>query len=166
MRQGDSNAMKCTHIQSKLIGFIDGDLHPADRDDVALHLRYCDACHQAYQALHLFNEAAAECIVYPDTPYPFAALRPRMAAVTPLNEVMAFFPKMRSRSLTGRLATAALLLVFALPLSWPARDAKENFITAKRTMAHASDKWEDEYQEQLDEEYRKEVLGHFNAPRG
>ena len=157
--------MKCTHTHSKLIGFIDGDLHPADRNEVEMHLRYCDACHEEYLALKEFTALTTEAVAYPDTAYPYEALRPRMAVITPLDEVMAFFPKLRSRSLIGRMATAFLFLIFALLLPWPVREAKETFDSARRVMNEEIAKWEDEYQHQLDAQYREQIMEHLNTSR-
>ncbi len=113
-----------------------------------------------------FTALTTEAVAYPDTAYPYEALRSRMAVITPLDEVMAFFPKLRSHSLIGRMATAFLFLVFALLLPWPAREAKASFNAARRVMTEEVAKWDDDYQHQLDEQYREQVMAHLDASRG
>lgn len=157
--------MKCNHIKSRLIGFIDGDLYPADHREIETHLRYCDSCHQEWLAMKALSDTTSEFIVYQDAPYPYAALRPRMAVISPLEEIMAFFPRMRAQGLAGRLATVlSLLFLFSLP--FPGRLVRDLTEPARRTLAEEIAKWEEPYQEQLDEEYREQLKSRLRATNG
>lgn len=158
--------MNCKITQSKMLDYIDGALYQSECSDIEIHLCSCERCRDFYREMKNFSDTCAEFVVYPDKPYAFKALRARMATIRPLDEVVAFFPKMRARGLTGRLATAALLLLFVLLLPTTVRVSRESCTVTRRPFAEEKAKWEPEYQEKLDAEYRQQMAAqHHVMPR-
>lgn len=155
--------MNCTLTQSKMLEYIDGDLYPNARTDFELHLCGCERCREIYREVKDFSDTCAEFVVYPDRPYAFQALRARMATIRPLDEVVAFLPKMRAYGYVGRFATALLLLLFALLLPATFRVSRESYVALRRPFTEEKAKWEPEYQEKLDAEYRKKMAAYYAA---
>lgn len=112
--------MNCSVVQRKFTALFDGDVPGLERQDVELHILVCAACRAAYREHSDFLKTCDEFVVCPGPPLPFAALRERLADIEPLDEVLAFVPKLRIHSAYGRLALASIMLLFAtgMPVSW------------------------------------------------
>ena len=157
--------MNCKITQSKMIDYIDDALYPSERSDIEVHLCGCETCREVYREMKTFSDTCAEFVVYPDTPYSFKTLRVRMATTRPLDEVVAFFPKMRSRGLTARLAMALLLLLFVAAVPATMRGSREAYAAARRPFTEEKGKWEPEYQEELDRQYRQQMAAHYSPTK-
>ncbi len=157
--------MNCRITQGKMLEYIDGTLYPSERSDFELHLCACETCRELYREMKVFSDTCAEFIVYPGKPYSFNTLRARMATVRPLDEIVAYIPKMRAPGLAGRFATALLLLVFVALLPSTARTSRETCTAIRRSFTEETAKWEPEYQEALDKQYRQKMAEHFNPAR-
>ena len=153
--------MNCKITQSKMLDYIDGALYRDECSDIEIHLCGCEHCREFYQEMKAFSDTCAEFVVYPDQPYSFKTLRARMATIRPLDEVVAFFPKMRARGLTGRLATATLLMLFVLLLPTTVRISRESCTATRRPFTEEKAKWEPEYQEELDAQYRQKMAAYY-----
>ncbi len=154
--------MNCNIAQSKMIDYCDGDLHREERRTLDEHLSLCADCREAWREMKAFSDTCAEFIVYPETPYPFTALRARMVAIRPLDEIVAFFPKMRAQGLTARLAAAVLLLLFAVALPAVSRGARETVVAAQQPFTEEKTKWHDDFQEELDAQYRQQMMERYH----
>lgn len=157
--------MNCKITQGKMIEYIDETLYPGERSDFELHLCACENCRETYREMKAFSDTCAEFIVYPEKPYSFNALRARMATIQPLDEVVAYLPKMRAPGLVGRFATALLLLVFVALLPSTVRTSRETCTAIRRPFTEETTKWEPEYQEALDKQYRQKMAEHLNPVR-
>ena len=157
--------MNCRLTRSKIVDYIDDALYPGDRSDIDVHLCGCEKCRALYREVKSFSDTCAEFIVYPDKPYSFNVLRARMASIRPLDEIVLFLPKMHSQGLTARLATALLLLIFVALLPSTVRASRDTCAAAKRPFNEEKAKWEPEYQDTLDAQYRQQMVMHQNAAR-
>ncbi len=156
--------MNCKQFRSKMMDYIDDALYPNDRSDAEIHLCACETCRNTYLEIKTFSDTCAEFVVYPDKPYSFKALQARMATIRPLDEVVAYLPKMRAHGLAGRLATALLLLVFVALLPSTVRTSRETCAQVRRPFVEGRAKWEPEYQQELDDEYRRQMVAFHNTP--
>lgn len=154
--------MNCRITRSKIVDYIDDALYPGERSDIEVHLCGCETCREMYREMKSFSDTCAEFVVYPDKPYSFNALRARMATIRPLDEIVLFLPKMRSHGLTARLATALLLLLFVALLPSTVRASRDTVTAARRPFTEERDKWEPEYQDELDAQYRQQMAAHQN----
>lgn len=155
--------MKCTHVKSKMVDYIDNALYPAEYQEVEMHLRYCSECAELWSSIKSFSDDLAEFVVYPDRPYSYSVLRARMASIKPLEEVIAFMPRMHAHSLTGKIAVAVLLVLFMFMAPGPVRGLREVYVAGRRPFTESKEKWSEKYQEQLDREYRMQMAAFHDA---
>ncbi len=158
--------MDCRQIQSRFTGYVDGDLRPAERRSIERHVAACAACREELAALRCFLSDCHEFIVHPGAAYSFEALRARMAAVEPLDEVIAFLPKLKIGGFVPRLAvaTAMMLLVSGMPQTL--RNSRQVYNAVRLSFAAQTTQWEDKYQDQLDLQYRERIerIGQDRGP--
>ena len=153
-RLGINIVMECRHVQSKLTAYVDGDLHPAERDSTAAHLAQCPACREELAEVRRLLSDCREFLVCPGPAYSFETLRRRMAQVQSLDEVAAFLPRLRIHHTAPRFAVAMLFLVLLLGTSLPLRHARMVIQAAKSPFKERFAQCQPEYIEQMDTEYR------------
>lgn len=118
--------MECKHAQTRLLGYVDGELRPGERAEVTAHLAGCPACQAELSALQAFDAECGEFLVAPAAQYSTQDLLMRMASVEALDEVQEFLPSLKVTHRAPRLAAAMAMMVMAgnLPFSLrPVRDA-------------------------------------------
>ena len=103
--------MHCRQIQSKFAGYVDGDLHAVERQLIQEHIGRCTECEAAFDEFRLFLGEIEEFLVHPGPAYSFEALCVRMAQIEPLEEIVAFLPKLKVQRAVPRFAVAMLVLV-------------------------------------------------------
>lgn len=157
--------MKCHHFEQIIVARMDGDLYPAQAEELDSHLEQCPECRSFLQEMKHFSDTCSEFVVYPESLYPYSDLRARMARIKPLQEVLAYLPHMRATGFLERLAVAVLFLVFTLSLPMPLKSYRDRFGSVKGSFHEAKSKWEESYQEELDEAYRTQLAGQQPARR-
>jgi anti-sigma factor RsiW len=105
--------MECRYIRMSMPAFLDGDLAPAKRCVVEEHLAECPACATELEALNALFEDACVYLECPEPVPAFAVIRQQLDRVEPIDEVMAFLPRLKIRRAVPRFVVAALLLLFA-----------------------------------------------------
>lgn len=113
--------MECKHAQTRLLGYVDGDLRAAERAQVAAHIGSCPACQAELSALQSFDAECGEFLVAPAAQYSTQDLLMRMASVEALDEVQEFLPSLKVAHRAPRLAAAMAMMVMAGNVSFAAR---------------------------------------------
>ncbi len=155
--------MNCKITQSKILDYSDNALNQDEMRAFEVHLCGCNECREEYRALKAFSDTCAEFVVYPEKPYSFNVLRARMATIRPLDEVVAFMPKMRSQGLVARFAMTMLLIAFAVALPTATRGTRESYAAAQRPFTEEKEKWHEDYQQELDAQYRRQSVTKFRG---
>ena len=106
--------MNCRAIQSRIADLADGHLSPGNRRWVEDHLQACPACREEQVDVEAFLAECREALAYSGPTYSFAALKARMDAIQPLEEVMLFVPKLRTQNGFARFAVAMVMAVMIL----------------------------------------------------
>ncbi len=104
-------AMNCRQIRSRFADLLDGHLRPNLRRTVQEHLAKCPECRDEFEELEGFLANCDEFLVCPGPAYSFETLRARMATIEPLQEVIAFLPKLRVEGAIPRLAVGFLVML-------------------------------------------------------
>ena len=154
--------MDCRVVRTRLADLIDGHARPAERRALEAHLGQCPDCREEWSAMRAFLADCDECIVCPGPAYSFDALRVRMATVQPLEEIVAFFPKLRINHAIPRYAVAAVMLVLvcASPSTLlRARQCYSALRTPFQTYAviEKDDNYMDTLMGKMDAQYRREM---------
>lgn len=150
--------LECRYIRSKFTGYVDGDLYPAERRMVDSHVAECSACRAELAETRHFLRMCHEFLVCPAPAYSFEALRQRMAAIEPLQEVVAFLPKLRINAAIPRFAVAMLLMLIVGGAPFTLRNTRHLYSMMRSPFAERVDQVDDAYQDRLDEQYREEIL--------
>ena len=158
--------MECRHIRSKFAGYADGDLYPQERRLVERHTADCDECRMELEAMSGFLNDCHEFLVCPEPSYSFERLRARMATVQPLDEVVAFLPKLRVHGAFPRFAVAALFLLFVGSGPLTARGGRQFVSLMKSPFSLRTAQLKEDYLDRLDAEYRAKVTRHGAADDG
>ena len=158
--------MECRHIRSRFTGYVDGDLHPQERRLVEGHTAGCAGCREELAALSGFLNDCHEFVVCPEPSYSFERLRARMATIQPLEEVVAFLPKLRVHGAFPRLVVSALFLLFVGSGPLTARGGQQLMSMVKSPFNLRSDQLEEGYLDRLDAEYRAKVARNSSGGDG
>ncbi|HPO13631.1 MAG TPA: anti-sigma factor [Candidatus Hydrogenedentes bacterium] len=148
--------MECRTIQSRFTGYLDGDLRPAERRRVEAHIAECPACQEEFAHAKHFLQDCHEFLVCPGPAYSFETLRTRMAAIEPIQEIVAFLPKLRINAFIPRFAVALLALTLIAGPPYALRNSRQVYSTIKLSFHDHAAQWDDNYQTQLDDEYRSQ----------
>ena len=143
----------CRLIQSKFAGYVDGDLRPEERRLVQEHVGSCAECEGAFEELRSFLGEVEEFLVHPGAAYSFETLRVRMAQIEPLEEIVAFLPKLKVQRTIPRFAVAMMMLVLVGgggPFSL--RNTKELYTAMKSPFKVQKAALEETYREYLGED--------------
>ncbi|MCC6143873.1 MAG: zf-HC2 domain-containing protein [Candidatus Hydrogenedentes bacterium] len=105
--------MECRHIRMNLPAFLDGDLSPDSRWIVEDHLEWCPACAEELADLNDFNAGARLCLECPAPAPEFHTIQTRLHTIDPLEEVVAFLPRLKIRRAVPRLVVACFFLFLA-----------------------------------------------------
>lgn len=125
--------MECRSVSRNLTALLDGDLRPARTREIQQHLETCPACAAEHAEMAEFIHASRDAITYRGTPMTFASLRPRMAAIEPLEQVLRYqLPKLRIPGAVPRFAVAMLLLAVLAGVPYAFRHSRQVY-TAART---------------------------------
>ncbi len=158
--------MDCRRMQRKFVAYLDGDLSPGARTAAEQHLASCLECREALESLRAFDAECRDALAYPETPYPFAALRARMAEIVPLDEVRAFLPHLKVQGAIPRFAVALMLMMITGGAAGAVRYCHAAYTVARQPFVSRTEQVEDDYQERLDAEYRDTMqrLARHNQP--
>jgi len=151
--------LECRHIRSKFTAHVDGDLSPGEARVVAQHVARCPQCASELAEVRRFLELCHEFVVCPAPAYSFEALRRRMALVEPLEEIVAFLPKLRINATIPRFAVAMLMMFIVGGTPFTLRNTRNAYLAMRTPFAQRLDQVDDKYQDQLDAQYRQQVLG-------
>jgi len=125
--------MECRNIRRNLPALLDGDLRPEPARAVRLHLDACPGCAAELLDLQEFLRTSDEALVYQGAPLRFDALRARMAAIEPIDQVVRYqLPKLRIPGAVPRFAVAMLLLAVLAGVPYAFRNTRQVY-TAVRT---------------------------------
>jgi predicted anti-sigma-YlaC factor YlaD len=104
--------MKCDEARTRIDDYVDGELPPQARDEVARHLRECAACREDEQGVRalLVETAALPRELQPERDL-WPGIAERMRAVVP-------FPRPRARFQPLTLLAAALLIALSSLVTW------------------------------------------------
>lgn len=149
--------MDCRYVQSRFTGYTDGDLRPAERRCLEQHMSECPACREELAELRRFVSDCHEFLVHPGPAYSFEAIRARMAAIEPLQEIVAFLPRLRVNGLIPRLAVAMLVVLFVSGTPFSLRNTRQVYTAVKLSFASHAEQWDEKYQQQMDREYRDRI---------
>ena len=116
--------MNCNVIQGRVLDLADGHLTPGNRLWVEEHLRECPACREKRADLEGFLEECREALACPGPRYSFAALKARMDAIQPLDEVVLFLPRLRTENRFARYAVAMVMAIMILGAPTALRHAR------------------------------------------
>ncbi|MBP8128818.1 MAG: zf-HC2 domain-containing protein [Candidatus Hydrogenedentes bacterium] len=148
---------ECRRVRSKFTDYVDGELRTPDREAVDAHLSVCSACREEFAEHRYFLTTCDEFLV-PDGPvYSFAGLRPRMADIEPLEEIVAFVPKVRIRGPVPRFAVSCLLMLLAGGLPATFRFGREMYHQARDPIIAYTDRVEEQYRAAWDTEHAAEL---------
>lgn len=158
--------MDCRQIQTRFTGYVDGDLRPAERRLVEKHVADCEPCRTELAAMRAFLSDCHEFLVYDGPAYSFESLCARMAAIEPLDEVIAFLPKLRINGFVPRFAVAMTMLMLISGMPQTLRNSRHVYHAVQLSFASQTKQWDDKYQDQLDQQYRNrlEKMGHGQPP--
>ncbi|MBI2433604.1 MAG: zf-HC2 domain-containing protein [Candidatus Hydrogenedentes bacterium] len=106
--------MECRLIRSRLTTLVDGDARPAERAVIEAHLRECPDCADEAAAVRDFLDTCDDLMVCPGVPYSFEFLKTRLEHIEPLQEIIAFLPKLRVRGTVPRYVVTALMLMLVI----------------------------------------------------
>lgn len=105
--------MNCRHCQSRLLDYLDGDLHGKQAQLLMAHVASCEACSTALQDLRQFDHECNEHLVAPAAAYTQEELLALMAEVTPMEDTAPLLPTLPVKQHAPRVAAAALFLMAA-----------------------------------------------------
>lgn len=153
--------MDCRQIQSKLPGYLDGDLFPAEQRLLGAHLERCMECKAAWLECRAFLQTCDEFLVYPEKAYPFSSLKRRMADIEPIEEVIAFLPKLQINGAIPRFAVAVVLLLLTGALPTSLQGTRDAYAAMRSPFTHHADRLEAAYENDF-----KKALGEkdFDPP--
>ena len=118
--------MDCRNIRRALPGLADGDLRPAVESEVRGHLACCPECAAEWESTREFLALGGEALAYEGAPLSFDALRARMAAIEPLEEVLRYqLPKLQIPGAVPRFATAMVLLAILAGVPYAFRHTRQ-----------------------------------------
>ena len=141
--------MDCRNLQGKFTDYVDGDLRPAEGRMLERHLASCPACRQEYEALKWFLDDCHEFLVAPGPAYSFASLRARMAAVKPLEEVVAFLPRLRVHGAIPRYAVALLFMILVGSTPSTYSSTRTLYASIRSPFAQHKERIDEAYEEYL-----------------
>ena len=81
-------------------------------------------------------------------------MRAKLAFVDPVEEVRAFLPQLKVQGIIPRMAVAVLFLVLVGQVPFSVRSTRQIYAAAKTPFNERSAAWDEDYQEQLDRDYR------------
>lgn len=113
--------MECKHVQTRLLGYVDGELRASERAQVEAHLKSCPSCAAELSAIESFDAECGEFLVAPAAQYTTQDLLLRMASVEALDEVETLLPSLKITHRAPRMAAAMAMLVMASNVSFAAR---------------------------------------------
>lgn len=151
-------AKDCRYMRIKFAGYADGDLRAEERKQVDHHVAHCAACAKELADVIHFLNTCNEFIVCPGPMYSFEQLRLRMATIEPLEELVAFLPKLRINASIPRFAVAMVFLFLAGGTPFTLRSTKVIYSAMRVPFASRVAQMEDDYQDRLDVEYRQQVI--------
>lgn len=117
--------MICSAVQRHFTALFDGDMPESSRQDLELHILVCKSCREAYRQHCDFLRTCDEFLVCPGPPHPFERIRERLPDIEPLDEVLAFVPKLRIQSAHGRLALACVMVLMVSGMPWGMRNTRQ-----------------------------------------
>lgn len=124
--------MECRRIRRTLPALLDGDLRPGPAREVRDHLKACPDCSAELEAVRELLRLGGDAITYRGAPLSFAALRSRMAAIEPLDQVIRYqLPPLRIPGAVPRFAVAMVLLVVAAGLPYALRNTRTVYVSVK-----------------------------------
>lgn len=141
--------MECRYIQSRLASHVDGDLSPGGRREVERHVAVCAECREELVALQRFTDDCREFLVFPGPAYSFDALRARMKAIEPLEEIAAFLPRLRVMGTVPRFAVTLLLMILIGGTPFTIRNTRMLYVAMKTPFTRHMDKIDEAYREYL-----------------
>lgn len=148
---------ECRKIRSKFTDYVDGELRSAEREAVDAHLSVCDACREEFAEHRCLLTTCDEFLVPEGPMYSFAELRRRMAVVEPLEEIIAFVPKLRIRGPVPRFAVSCLLMLLFGGLPATFRYSRELYHQARDPILAYTDRVEDQCRAAWDTEHAAEL---------
>jgi hypothetical protein len=143
----------CRQIQSRFAGYLDGDLRAEEKHHIDKHVETCTECATAFGETQSFLGEVEEFLVHTGPTYSFETLRLRMAQIEPLEEIVAFLPKLKVQHTIPRFAVAMLVLVLVGgggPFSL--RNTKELYTAMKSPFKVQKTAIQDTYREYFDED--------------
>ncbi len=152
--------MECRHVRIKLPGYLDGDLLPSERRPLEDHLAECPECRAEWEELRGFTSTLQEFVVCPGPAYSFEALRRRLATIEPLEEVVAFLPRLRVNGLIPRFAVATLLLLLVNGGPFALRNSRQLYTAMKIPFSERHGQIDDseKYLDEMDRAYREQMV--------
>lgn len=150
--------MDCQQVQSRFTAYVDGDLRPAEERWVKQHLERCAACQEELAAMRRFLGDCHEFLVHPGQSYTFEQLRVRMATIEPLEEIIAYLPKLRINNFIPRFAVAMVFMMLVSGAPYTLRNSRHVYDAVRLSFKTQADQWEDTdtYQEKMDRQYREQ----------
>lgn len=124
--------MECRNIRRALPALLDGDLRPDPAREVQQHVDACDACARELESLQAFLAETGRAMAYRGAPLEFEALRARMAAVDPLDELVRFkLPNLRVPGAAPRFVTAMILLAIMAGVPYAFRHTRQVYAAVR-----------------------------------
>ena len=144
--------MDCRHIKSQFSGYLDGDLQPDERYRIQQHVTQCSACQEEYEEVRDFLAMSEDALTYHGPRYTFAELRAKMAAMEPLEELVAFLPSLRVNGAIPRFAVTMVLMLLVCGLTMNLRNTRQVYAAMKSPFKDRVAKLEHTYSEYLDDD--------------
>lgn len=124
--------MECRSIRRNLPALLDGDLRAEPEQSIRRHLDACPACALALEEFQAFLAESDAALAYAGEALSFAALRPHMATVEPLERVVRYqLPKLRIPGAVPRFAVAMLLLVVLAGIPYAFRHTRQVYTSVR-----------------------------------
>ena len=151
--------MRCQQIRSQFTAYADGDLRPPQRRRIQEHVTSCRACQEEFEGLNYFLNASRDALECPGPLYSFQVLRARMDSIAPLQEVVAFLPKLRVQGPVPQFAVAALLLAITLAAPLLQRTGRQTYAAAKTPFNEQLARIDETYEDYFDEAPTRKLEG-------
>lgn len=139
--------LDCRNIQIKLADHVDGDLSPSTQRVLEAHLQQCPDCEIVWHEYRAFLQNCDEFMVYPEPAYPFAALQRRMADIEPLEEIIAFLPKLQINHMIPRFAVAIIVMLITGTLPATFQGTRQAFTAIRSPYLHHAATLESVYED-------------------
>lgn len=123
--------MDCQRVRTELGELAAGQTSPARRATLEAHMADCEACRAALAEEEAMRACFVDTVAYRGPVYSYAALRARMAAIEPLQEVLVLLPRLQKIGAVPRFAVAMTLLCCLGGLTYATRNARGLYAVCK-----------------------------------